>query len=107
MSGVVYNTIADSERGIALAGDSAHAYPPSGGFGMNTGIGDAFSLSFKIKNSLNNLTMKHELDLYNQERFVANKGTLDLAMLNYEKSVKIAYKLGLDLKVLEFMKGTL
>jgi 2-polyprenyl-6-methoxyphenol hydroxylase-like FAD-dependent oxidoreductase len=31
-----------------LAGDSAHAFPPSGGFGMNTGIGDAFNLAHKL-----------------------------------------------------------
>jgi 2-polyprenyl-6-methoxyphenol hydroxylase-like FAD-dependent oxidoreductase len=31
-----------------LAGDAAHAFPPSGGFGMNTGIGDAFNLANKI-----------------------------------------------------------
>ena len=33
---------------IFLAGDSAHAFPPSGGFGLNTGIGDAFNLSHKL-----------------------------------------------------------
>lgn len=31
-----------------LAGDAAHAFPPSGGFGMNTGIGDAYNLAHKI-----------------------------------------------------------
>jgi 2-polyprenyl-6-methoxyphenol hydroxylase-like FAD-dependent oxidoreductase len=27
-------------NGIFLAGDAAHAYPPSGGFGMNSGFQD-------------------------------------------------------------------
>ena len=31
-----------------MAGDSAHAFPPSGGFGLNTGIGDAFNLAHKL-----------------------------------------------------------
>ena len=31
-----------------LVGDAAHAFPPSGGFGMNTGIGDSFNLAYKI-----------------------------------------------------------
>jgi 2-polyprenyl-6-methoxyphenol hydroxylase-like FAD-dependent oxidoreductase len=31
-----------------LVGDAAHAFPPSGGFGMNTGIGDSFNLAHKI-----------------------------------------------------------
>jgi 2-polyprenyl-6-methoxyphenol hydroxylase-like FAD-dependent oxidoreductase len=37
---------------VVLAGDSAHAFPPSGGFGLNTGIGDAFNLAHKISRSL-------------------------------------------------------
>jgi 2-polyprenyl-6-methoxyphenol hydroxylase-like FAD-dependent oxidoreductase len=28
------------KNGIFLAGDSAHAYPPAGGFGMNSGFQD-------------------------------------------------------------------
>ena len=52
MSGILYSKLTDSEKFIALAGDSAHAYPPSGGFGMNTGVGDAFNLSFKIQKGL-------------------------------------------------------
>lgn len=31
-----------------LAGDAAHAFPPAGGFGMNTGIGDAYNLAHKL-----------------------------------------------------------
>lgn len=31
-----------------LAGDAAHAFPPAGGFGMNTGVGDAYSLAHKL-----------------------------------------------------------
>lgn len=33
---------------VFIAGDAAHAYPPSGGFGLNTGIGDAFCLAHKL-----------------------------------------------------------
>lgn len=34
--------IADTmyKNGIFLAGDAAHAYPPAGGFGMNSGFQD-------------------------------------------------------------------
>lgn len=35
---------------VFLAGDAAHVYPPSGGFGLNTGIGDAFNLAHKLHN---------------------------------------------------------
>ena len=37
---------------VFLAGDSAHAFPPSGGFGLNTGIGDAFNLAHKLSEPL-------------------------------------------------------
>lgn len=30
---------------IFLAGDAAHQLPPTGGFGMNTGLGDAFNIA--------------------------------------------------------------
>ena len=38
---------------VFLAGDSAHAFPPSGGFGMNTGVGDAFNLAHKLTIAVN------------------------------------------------------
>ena len=40
---------ADYCRGrVLLAGDAAHQYIPTGGYGMNTGIGDAFDLGWKL-----------------------------------------------------------
>lgn len=35
-------------RRVLIAGDAAHQYIPTGGYGMNTGIGDAFDLSWKL-----------------------------------------------------------
>jgi hypothetical protein len=32
-----------------LAGDAVHQHSPSGGFGMNTGLGDAFDLGWKLE----------------------------------------------------------
>jgi 2-polyprenyl-6-methoxyphenol hydroxylase-like FAD-dependent oxidoreductase len=42
--------IADSysTRRVFIAGDAAHVMSPTGGFGMNTGIGDAVDLSWKL-----------------------------------------------------------
>ncbi len=36
------------EGRVLLAGDAAHQYIPTGGYGMNTGIGDAFDLAWKL-----------------------------------------------------------
>jgi 2-polyprenyl-6-methoxyphenol hydroxylase-like FAD-dependent oxidoreductase len=33
---------------VVLAGDSAHSFPPTGGLGLNSGIGDAHNLSYKL-----------------------------------------------------------
>jgi 2-polyprenyl-6-methoxyphenol hydroxylase-like FAD-dependent oxidoreductase len=33
---------------VLLAGDAAHQYIPTGGYGMNTGVGDAFDLGWKL-----------------------------------------------------------
>ena len=37
---------------VLLAGDSAHLVIPTGGLGMNTGVGDAFDLSWKLAGTL-------------------------------------------------------
>lgn len=34
--------------GVFLAGDAAHLYTPLGGFGLNTGVGDALNLGWKL-----------------------------------------------------------
>jgi len=36
------------DRRVLLAGDSAHQYIPTGGYGMNTGIGDAYALGWML-----------------------------------------------------------
>src|SRR4029079_1881158 len=46
--------VADSygtER-VFIAGDAAHLMSPTGGFGMNTGIGDAVDLGWKLEAAL-------------------------------------------------------
>src|SRR5918996_693960 len=53
---------------ILLAGDAAHVHSPFGGQGMNTGIGDAENLAWKLAMVVN-ATAAHELlDSYEAER---------------------------------------
>ena len=53
---------------ILLAGDAAHVHSPFGGQGMNTGIGDAENLAWKLAMVVN-ATAGHELlDSYEAER---------------------------------------
>lgn len=77
---------------VFLAGDSAHAFPPSGGFGLNTGIGDAFNLAHKLARPLTDNSVGEE---YTRERRLISEQTKDFALINYEKSLTIAKKLNL------------
>jgi 2-polyprenyl-6-methoxyphenol hydroxylase-like FAD-dependent oxidoreductase len=51
-----------------IAGDAAHAMSPTGGFGMNTGIGDAVDLSWKLAATLEGWGGAGLLDSYSVER---------------------------------------
>jgi 2-polyprenyl-6-methoxyphenol hydroxylase-like FAD-dependent oxidoreductase len=51
-----------------IAGDAAHAMSPTGGFGMNTGIGDAVDLSWKLDAVIAGWGGDALLDSYTSER---------------------------------------
>lgn len=51
-----------------LVGDAAHQNPPSGGFGMNTAIGDAIDLAWKLWAVLSGWGGPRLLDSYEAER---------------------------------------
>jgi FAD binding domain len=56
-------------RGRAfLLGDAAHIHSPVGGQGMNTGIGDAVNLAWKLKSALKDPSGEGLLDSYEPER---------------------------------------
>jgi putative polyketide hydroxylase len=53
---------------IFLVGDSAHVMPPTGGFGGNTGIHDAFNLAWKLDSVIGGAAGPGLLETYDQER---------------------------------------
>jgi 2-polyprenyl-6-methoxyphenol hydroxylase-like FAD-dependent oxidoreductase len=53
---------------VFLAGDAAHLLWPSGGFGMNTGVGDAVDLGWKLAAVYQGWAGAHLLDSYEAER---------------------------------------
>lgn len=66
----VHHRVADRFRkGRAfLLGDAAHVHSPAGGQGMNTGIGDAINLAWKMADVLNGRAPDSLLDSYEAER---------------------------------------
>jgi 2-polyprenyl-6-methoxyphenol hydroxylase-like FAD-dependent oxidoreductase len=53
---------------VFLAGDSAHLVIPTGGLGMNTGVGDAIDLAWKLAGTLRGWGGPHLLASYEIER---------------------------------------
>src|SRR4029078_12531423 len=53
---------------VFIAGDAAHLVIPTGGLGMNTGVGDATDLSWKLTATLAGWGGQHLLASYEKER---------------------------------------
>jgi putative polyketide hydroxylase len=53
---------------VFLAGDAAHEMPPTGGFGLNTGVQDVHNLTWKIAAVLRGKADDRLLDSYHAER---------------------------------------
>src|SRR4051812_36707926 len=56
------------DRRLFLAGDAAHEMPPTGGFGMNTGVQDVQNLVWKLAAVLKGQAGENLLDTYHAER---------------------------------------
>ena len=67
---------------ILLVGDAAHAMPPIGGLGMNTGIGDAHNLCWKLAGVLRGWAGPNLLDTYETERHPADEQVLRQSVAN-------------------------
>ena len=73
---------------VFLAGDAVHLVIPAGGLGMNTGVGDAFDLSWKLAATLEGWGGPDLLESYEIERRQVgerNIGASRYATLGYRK----------------------
>ncbi|KAH6980787.1 putative monooxygenase [Ilyonectria sp. MPI-CAGE-AT-0026] len=64
----VANSFAGPELRLFLAGDAAHMNIPTGGYGMNTGLGDAFDIAWKLAAVVNGYGGQGLLRSYEEER---------------------------------------
>jgi hypothetical protein len=68
------------QKDVFLAGDAAHVFPPTGGFGLNTGVQDAHNIAWKLVAVMKGRAGSGLLDTYESER-------LPVARINLEQSV--------------------
>src|SRR5581483_6842426 len=67
---------------LFLAGDAAHEMPPTGGFGMNTGVQDVQNLCWKLAAVLKGQAGAALLDTYHPERQPLGRITTENALAN-------------------------
>ncbi|MEU6466122.1 FAD-dependent monooxygenase [Streptomyces sp. NPDC046976] len=67
---------------VLLAGDAAHVVPPTGGHGMNTGIGDADNLAWKLAAVTAGHAGDALLDTYEAERRPLARQVIDISTAN-------------------------
>ena len=65
-----------------LVGDAAHRFPPTGGFGMNSGIQDAHNLAWKLAFVLRGRAGDALLDSYDVERRPVAESNADFSFGN-------------------------
>lgn len=67
---------------VFLVGDAAHRFPPTGGFGLNSGVQDAHNLAWKLSSVLKGDASDHLLDSYQAERRPVAESNADFSFMN-------------------------
>jgi 2-polyprenyl-6-methoxyphenol hydroxylase-like FAD-dependent oxidoreductase len=69
-------------RRVFLIGDAAHRFPPTGGFGLNSGVQDAHNLAWKLVYVLRGQASEKLLDTYDVERRPVAQSNADFSYGN-------------------------
>lgn len=67
---------------VFLVGDSAHRFPPTGGFGLNSGVQDAHNLAWKLAYVLRGHASERLLATYDAERRPVAESNADFSVGN-------------------------
>ena len=74
---------------VWLAGDAAHLFSPTGGFGMNTGVSDAVDLAWKLRATLEGWGHQRLLLSYETERRPVGVRNTNFAMELYQRLAEV------------------
>ena len=90
--------VADRYRdgNVFLVGDAAHRFPPTGGMGMNTGLADAFNLTWKIASVLAGKAEEDLLATYDVERQPVAQWAADRSLENHTKMMAVVEAMQID-----------
>jgi 2-polyprenyl-6-methoxyphenol hydroxylase-like FAD-dependent oxidoreductase len=92
----VHHRVADHFRvsRIFIAGDAGHIHSPAGGQGMNTGIGDAVNLAWKLAAVIRGRTKPAVLDTYESERIAFARTLVKTTDRLFQFAVSRGYRPG-------------
>lgn len=85
-----------------LVGDAAHRFPPTGGLGMNSGIGDVQNLCWKLAMVIKNQAGDSLLDSYEMERRPVVELNSEESLHNYFKIWDVPRSMGLDPRAMKW-----
>ncbi len=77
---------------VFLVGDSAHAFVPTGGYGLNTGLGDVINLGWKLSEVIKHKADSTLLETYEQERRAVCLNNLKAAQKNADDMMALRKK---------------
>ena len=82
----VHNALAERYRHgrVFLLGDAAHLQPPTGGYGMNGGVGDAVNFGWKLAAVLEGWGGERLLESYETERRQFHERTYEESAKNFD-----------------------
>ena len=90
---------------ILLAGDAAHTVIPTGGYGMNTGLGDAFNLGWKLAAVVHGWGGQRLLDSYEAERRPIGERNRDASLENAAVHLQYRFMADADLVATDTPEG--
>lgn len=79
----------NKDNRVFWLGDSAHAFAPTGGLGLNTGLGDTYNLGWKLAQVIRKQAPAEILKTYAKERLPVWESNLGFARNNAEEFLEI------------------